>query len=356
MSNQLITQDFIKNKWLKELKANSKRDYFLYIDNPFCLNFCSFCIYSPTLIKDGANSIKDEYYEKILINEIDSYSDLLEKMPIKAVYFGGGTSSIMTSVQMEILFSNLQKYFDFKNFPTEKTFELNPILLTEEKIEVLHKWNFTNVTMGIQSFNKDVLKFNDRVNLPMKRMKYFISLFQKYNFQINMDLMVFIYLDDLVFDLKNLKNDINIALNEFKPTRLTIFPNYHKIFDKNRRYPKEEMKSILERNFLKISLLRKMLMKMEFSEYNKDFPEEKVTLKNSKLNYYFTKKWDFKELIYNCTWWSRIDSELLKNQNLLALWGYGKRMPYSYIWDEFCYHNVFKDEQMKYLLFFDKDL
>lgn len=356
MYKNFLDKNTIRQRWLQEIAKNNKKDYFIYIDNPFCLDFCSFCIYSPTLIKDWYNDIKDKYYNSILLNEIDFYGEILQNISVKAVYFWWWTSSIMSVAQMENIFSHLQKYFDFRNAPIEKTFELNPILLSEEKIETLKKWNFTNVTMGIQSFNKDILTFNNRVNLPLKRMKYFMEIFQKYNFQINMDLMVFIYKGDILFDLKALQSDIKIALTEFSLTRLTIFPNYHKIFDKNRNYDARNIKNILKQNFLKISLLRKMLSKIDFENYDKDFPEEKITPENSKLNYYFTKKWDFKELIYNCTGWTKIDSKWLKNQNLIAIWWYWKRRPYSYIWDEFCYHNIFENWQMNYSLFFDKNL
>ena len=53
----------------------------------------------------------------------------------------------MTDTQMLHIFETLQKYFDFKNAPKEKTFELNPISLTPEKIQLLKDWNFTHVTM-----------------------------------------------------------------------------------------------------------------------------------------------------------------------------------------------------------------
>lgn len=351
-----LSKDEIKNRWFKEINSLNERDYFLYIDNPFCLDFCSFCIYSPTLIKwSWKNSIKDNYYNNILIKEIDFYGDILSSIKIKAIYFWWWTSSVMSLSNMEKLFQRLQKYFDFKDSVLEKTFEFNPILMTKEKLDLLKQWNFTNITMWIQSFNKDVLDFNNRHNLDFEKMQYFFKLLRDYNFQINADLMVFIYKDDLLFDLKNLKKDIEISLKYLRPDRLTIFPNYHKIFDKNREYNPDKIKNIIKNNYLKISLLRNMLSKIVFDDYYTDFPLW-LTLENSKANYYFLRKNTFKEIIYNCTWWSKIDSKWLKYNNVIALWWYWDRRPYSYIWDEFCYHNVFDNWEIKYNLFFDKDL
>lgn len=352
-----VDKEFIKHRWFSEIQSENNRDYFLYIDNPFCLNFCNFCIYSPTLINDKVGmDLKKEYYNKILVEEIDFYWDVLSKISIKAVYFWGGTSSVMSTEDMNRIFSQLQKYFDFKNIPIEKTFEFNPILMTFDKIDILKDWNFTNVTMWIQSFHQEVLNFNNRKNISIEKLLSLIEYLKQKEFQINMDLMVFIYKDDIVFDLKNLKNDIKIVLELLKPTRLTIFPNYHKIFDRDRSYSGDIFQKLIKINFLKISLLRTLLSKINYSEYYKDFPENQVTLENSKLNYYYLKKWGYKEIVYNSSWWTKEHSYLLKNNNVIAIWGHESRKPYSYIGDEFCYFNVYKDWKVNFELFFDKNL
>ncbi|MBT7903465.1 hypothetical protein HN587_06400 [Candidatus Woesearchaeota archaeon] len=76
----------------------------------------------------------------------------------------------MTVKQMQTIFDELNKYFNFK-LVKHKHFEFNPLSATDEKIDFLLKNNFTHFTFGVQSLNSDVLNYNDRININLKQLK-----------------------------------------------------------------------------------------------------------------------------------------------------------------------------------------
>ena len=108
---------------------NEGKDYFnIYVDSPFCEGGkCRYCCYTPNIIKSPSdNELKNRYYEEILIDNIREFKDVLSIRNPDTVYFGGGTSSLMSLDQMDAVFMELQHSFDFRNSVKEKTFEFNP--------------------------------------------------------------------------------------------------------------------------------------------------------------------------------------------------------------------------------------
>ncbi len=83
---------------------------------------------------------------------------------IRTLYFGGGTPSVLTFTEWQIIFDNLRSNFDFTQLE-EITVEVNPDDVTQEYIKGLHQLGVNRVSMGIQSFHDAHLrKMNRRHN------------------------------------------------------------------------------------------------------------------------------------------------------------------------------------------------
>ena len=130
------------------------------------------------------------YYNK---NLVDKYLKELKKEvlslykneTISTLYIGGGTPSSLNKKQLLELFSITNIVKLSKNY--EFTFECN-IENINEKLLILLKQNKVNrISIGVQSFNKDILKILGR-NYTYK-IKNKINLVKKYFNNINIDLI-----------------------------------------------------------------------------------------------------------------------------------------------------------------------
>ena len=117
----------------------------VYIHIPFCekkCNYCAFCTYS--LLKS-----KDSYLDA-LKKEIKF---LYKNEELKTLYFGGSTPSLLEIKDIK----EIIECFNI-NQNTEITLELNPHNLTYEKIVNFKKIGINRLSVGVQSFNNEILK------------------------------------------------------------------------------------------------------------------------------------------------------------------------------------------------------
>jgi oxygen-independent coproporphyrinogen-3 oxidase len=128
----------------------------IYIHIPFCKKKCSYCdFYSNTnlgILKDLINAEVDELILR---------KDYLRQEDIDTVYFGGGTPSVLNHDQVEVLLKAV--YDNFKvNDNSEITFECNPDDLTKEYLAGLKHLGINRISIGVQSFYDEALKFLGR--------------------------------------------------------------------------------------------------------------------------------------------------------------------------------------------------
>ncbi len=124
----------------------------LYIHWPFCPYKCHFCPFV-------ALASHDEYmeqYHNALTKEIMLYGDYAQKVPIKTIFFGGGTPSTYPPKLLLDTFGILRSTFEFDP-ACEITLEVNPGTVTPEKIRAWKDAGITRLSIGVQSLNNDVL-------------------------------------------------------------------------------------------------------------------------------------------------------------------------------------------------------
>ncbi len=130
----------------------------IYIHIPFCKQACAYCdFHFSTLLKNKSELIN------AICREIELRKDYLETREINTIYFGGGTPSLLQRDEIEKIFSALKKHYDW-NESTEITFECNPDDLSEEKLRELKEIGINRLSIGLQSFNDDELKWMNRAH------------------------------------------------------------------------------------------------------------------------------------------------------------------------------------------------
>ena len=131
----------------------------LYVHIPYCVRKCNYCDFCS--LPRGVIGVPDEYVER-LCSEIESYHGRVTE-PLDTVYFGGGTPSLLSAVQMEKIFSSIRKSFVI-SVNAEITFEANPGTLTREKAEAFYSLGFNRVSIGLQSIHEKEMKKLGRIH------------------------------------------------------------------------------------------------------------------------------------------------------------------------------------------------
>jgi len=222
-----------------------------YIHIPFCNSICSYCDFCKVVYNsDWVNS----YLEK-LEEEIDNYYMGEE---IETLYIGGGTPSSLSILELEELFKVLNKFNKSANM--EFTFECNLTDLKEDKLQFLYNNGVNRLSIGIESFNPDKLKFMNR-EADFKDAKKKIELARKIGFKnINLDLMYAIPNESI----KTVQKDLSLLL-KLKPEHIST---YSLIIEKNTLVGLNKIKPIEEERDAKMyEAICKALRKAGFKHY-----------------------------------------------------------------------------------------
>jgi oxygen-independent coproporphyrinogen-3 oxidase len=132
----------------------------LYIHVPFCLHKCDYCTYVSVV---GSSEDQREEYVRALCEEIGRFPDIkcYPRFKIDALYFGGGTPSILSTRQLARLVDRCRETFEF--LPSaELCMEFDPSTVTKENLEFVKEYHFDRISFGVQAFNDAILQACNR--------------------------------------------------------------------------------------------------------------------------------------------------------------------------------------------------
>lgn len=186
MNLETICKEYLQNK--------TPEDYLtLYIHIPYCYQDCSYCMHSRR--KFSSQAEVDDYFIE-LKNNIINLSKFVKDEPIQAMAFGGGTPSILSLKQLKELDFMLKDNLNLKqSLHNMHSIEVGPETFTLGKADfIMHESLFNRVSMGIQTFNLDLLKMYRRENLSIEKMchliGYITSGMKAKNYKFNVDLLL----------------------------------------------------------------------------------------------------------------------------------------------------------------------
>ena len=135
----------------------------IYIHIPFCRSRCIYCGFYSTTALDLRQRYVDALCREM---EIRSHRSEVRGERIETIYLGGGTPSQLTFDQLRQLFIYINKVYpltpDSSPLPPEITIEVNPDDVTVEFAAVLQQLPVNRVSMGIQTFDDQRLRFLHR--------------------------------------------------------------------------------------------------------------------------------------------------------------------------------------------------
>ena len=126
---------------------------YIYIHIPFCDCICSYCDFCKMLYN---NKYINNYLDNLEKEIINRYKNEL----IKSIYIGGGTPSSLSYQELERLFNIIKIFKLDSNY--EFTIECNVNNLDINKIKLFKDNGVNRVSLGVQSFNKEILTILNR--------------------------------------------------------------------------------------------------------------------------------------------------------------------------------------------------
>lgn len=128
----------------------------LYIHIPFCLQICPYC----SFYKDLAGPGKADPLVDALIREAELFG---HRTAPATIFIGSGTPTALSVSQLDRLLRGLREHLDLSSVE-EFTIEMNPATVTARKADLLRGHGVNRVSMGVQSWDPDLLKLLGRVH------------------------------------------------------------------------------------------------------------------------------------------------------------------------------------------------
>ena len=128
----------------------------IYIHIPLCKSKCGYCgFYSLPSLK-----MKDRFLETLKTETI-ARKEYLHGEPINTLYFGGGTPSLLSVEEIEVVLQLINKHYPVAA-DAEITLEANPDTLWLEYLKGLRNLGINRLSIGIQSFFDNDLQYLGR--------------------------------------------------------------------------------------------------------------------------------------------------------------------------------------------------
>ena len=190
----------------------------LYIHYPWCVKKCPYCDFNS---HDG--EIQSGYI-KALLKDLDNDLQYLQNRYIHSIFIGGGTPSLMSINDAKELFNGLKMRLPISK-DIEITLEVNPGTFEIEKFANFREVGINRLSIGVQSFNNDQLKFLGRIHSAEEAVNAIYEA-KKVGFDnINIDLMYGLKNQNIQESKEDLLKVINLSPSHISFYQLTLEPN-----------------------------------------------------------------------------------------------------------------------------------
>ena len=176
MSIPVSTKSFIRNV---VTKAGG-----IYIHVPFCQKRCIYCdFYSTTFGLEWKRSYVSALRREMLLRRSE-----IDFTRVPSLYIGGGTPSQLPLSLLLEMFQAITETFTLAD-EAEVTIEVNPDDVTPQLIDALRQTPVNRISMGVQTFSDDLLRFLNRRHTSAQALQA-VELFREAGYKnISLDLI-----------------------------------------------------------------------------------------------------------------------------------------------------------------------
>ena len=156
----------------------------LYVHIPFCPKVCPYC----SFYKEASDRNKTQAFLDSILLDLERR---LREMPgcrLETIFFGGGTPSALSVKQLDFLLSGLHRRLDLSQL-REWTLEMNPATVSLEKARMLRDFGVNRISMGVQSWDPEMLNRLGRVHSAEQAERSFHIVREAGFTNLNLDLI-----------------------------------------------------------------------------------------------------------------------------------------------------------------------
>ena len=156
----------------------------IYTHIPFCARICPYCAF----YKDLLDRSQTWRFCEAVLQELAERDRRARRLLPSTIYFGGGTPTALNLAQLELLLRGFREKLDLSQL-VEWTMEANPGTVSTRKASLLKKFGVTRISLGVQSWNDELLKLLGREHNAQQAEESFRILRAAGFTNINIDLM-----------------------------------------------------------------------------------------------------------------------------------------------------------------------
>src|ERR1700681_2231174 len=155
----------------------------IYVHIPFCARICPYCAFYKTLMDRS----QTQRFCQAILRELEQHIASRKILP-STIYFGGGTPTALSTTQLEFLLRGFRERLDLSEV-REWTIEANPGSVSARKADMLQRFGVNRISLGVQSWDEQLLKILGREHNAQQAEKSFFILRDAGFSNINVDLM-----------------------------------------------------------------------------------------------------------------------------------------------------------------------
>ena len=155
----------------------------VYIHIPFCTKKCEYC----SFVSFPSSDVQKNEYIGALLHEAEIRNPFADE-PVKSVYIGGGTPSLLSPDQLRRLVDGLRIHFPLDHC-LEFSIEANPGTVTEHFVKTASDLGINRISFGMQAYQDHLLRKLGRIH-DFDDVKESVRIARKYSFSnLNLDLI-----------------------------------------------------------------------------------------------------------------------------------------------------------------------
>jgi oxygen-independent coproporphyrinogen III oxidase len=162
----------------------------IYVHIPFCARICPYCaFYKDLLDRSQTSRFCEALLRELELNESHRRTgDRRSLLRPSTIYFGGGTPTALNIAQLELLLRAFHERLELSQL-VEWTIEANPGSVSARKAALLKKFGVNRISLGVQSWDDELLKLLGREHNAQQAQESFRILRDAGFTNVNVDLM-----------------------------------------------------------------------------------------------------------------------------------------------------------------------